>query len=83
MDLAAGTRLGPYEIVALIRRGGMGEVYRARGPNLNRDVALERAATGETNGLLESPYSPYYPELITRGYDLSVRHFAGGQPANR
>jgi hypothetical protein len=42
MPLAAGTRLGPYEIVAPIGAGGMGEkVYRARDAKLNRDVALK------------------------------------------
>jgi serine/threonine protein kinase len=40
MPLAAGTRLGPYEIVAPIGAGGMGEVYRARDTRLARDVAL-------------------------------------------
>ena len=37
MALAAGTRLGVYEIVGLIGAGGMGEVYRARDAKLNRD----------------------------------------------
>ena len=41
MRLSAGTRLGPYEIVALIGAGGMGEVYRARDTKLNRDVAIK------------------------------------------
>jgi eukaryotic-like serine/threonine-protein kinase len=41
MSLAPGVRLGPYEIVALIGAGGMGEVYRARDGNLTRDVALK------------------------------------------
>jgi len=41
MPLAAGTKLGPYEILALIGAGGMGEVYRARDPRLNRDVAIK------------------------------------------
>jgi serine/threonine protein kinase/Tol biopolymer transport system component len=41
MSLNAGTRLGPYEIVALIGAGGMGEVYRARDARLHRDVAIK------------------------------------------
>ena len=39
--LTIGTRLGPYEIVAPLGAGGMGEVYRARDTKLNRDVALK------------------------------------------
>src|ERR1700680_3684002 len=41
MPLAVGTKLGPYEILAPIGAGGMGEVYRARDPRLNRDVAIK------------------------------------------
>src|SRR5580700_10871107 len=41
MALTKGERLGPYEILALIGKGGMGEVYRARDPRLNRDVAIK------------------------------------------
>jgi hypothetical protein len=37
----AGARLGPYEIVARLGTGGMGEVYRARDTRLNRDVAIK------------------------------------------
>jgi serine/threonine protein kinase len=39
--LAAGTRLGPHEIQALLGAGGMGEVYRARDTRLNRTVAIK------------------------------------------
>ena len=41
MTLAAGTRLGPYEILSPIGAGGMGEVYRAKDPRLGRDVAIK------------------------------------------
>ena len=41
MALLTGSRLGPYEVTALIGAGGMGEVYQARDTRLNRDVALK------------------------------------------
>src|SRR6202521_5636222 len=44
MPLSVGDRLGPYEILAPIGAGGMGEVYGARDPRLNRDVAIKVSA---------------------------------------
>jgi serine/threonine protein kinase/tetratricopeptide (TPR) repeat protein len=41
MTLSPGSRLGPYEILAPLGKGGMGEVWRARDPRLNREVALK------------------------------------------
>ncbi len=54
MALAAGTRLGAYEVVALLGAGGMGEVYRAHDSKLSRDVAIKilpAAFTGDAERL--------------------------------
>src|ERR1700694_6028144 len=44
MPLSIGDKLGPYEIVAPIGKGGMGEVYRAHDSRLKRDVAIKVSA---------------------------------------
>jgi len=41
MTLSSGTRLGPYEILAAIGAGGMGEVYKARDTRLDRSIAIK------------------------------------------
>ena len=41
MSLSPGARLGPYEVVAPLGAGGMGEVYRARDTRLERSVAIK------------------------------------------
>lgn len=41
MALAAGSRLGPYEVLGSLGAGGMGEVFRARDSRLGRDVAVK------------------------------------------
>src|SRR5687768_1828908 len=53
MPLEAGTRIGPYEIVAPLGAGGMGEVYRARDIRLDRTVAV-KVLTGALAGDSES-----------------------------
>jgi serine/threonine protein kinase len=44
MALSPGEKLGPYEILSSIGKGGMGEVYRAHDSRLNRDVAIKVSA---------------------------------------
>jgi len=41
MTIAAGSRLGPYEVLSRIGAGGMGEVYRARDTRLRREVTIK------------------------------------------
>jgi eukaryotic-like serine/threonine-protein kinase len=49
MTLAAGARVGWYEVIALLGQGGMGEVYRARDTTLGREVAIKTLADGVAN----------------------------------
>jgi serine/threonine protein kinase len=41
MPIGPGTRVGPYEVAALLGQGGMGQVYRATDTNLKRSVAIK------------------------------------------
>jgi serine/threonine protein kinase len=54
MPLSVGDKLGPYEILAPIGAGGMGEVYRARDARLSRDVAIKvYAGLGEKDQVFD------------------------------
>ena len=64
MPLTPATRIGPYEIIAPLGAGGMGEVYRARDARLGRDVAIKAlpdAFAGDPEHLLR----------LSRGAQLS------------
>ena len=80
MPLSAGDKLGPYEILAFLGAGGMGEVYRARDTRLNRDVAIkfsdaefsarferEARAIAALNHPEYLPDLRYWPELSGHG----------------
>ncbi len=80
MPLTPGTRLGPYEVVAAIGSGGMGEVYRARDARLNRDVAIkvlpqsfandpERRARLEREAQIMATLS--HPNVVT-AFDIGI-----------
>ncbi len=51
LPLTPGTTLGPHTVTAKIGEGGMGEVYRARDTNLDRDVALKVLPQAFTSAL--------------------------------
>src|SRR6202140_1033972 len=71
MALASGTKLGPYEIQALLGAGGMGEVYRARDARLDREVAIKVLAAHLSDSL----------ELRTR-FEREAKAISGLQHPN-
>jgi hypothetical protein len=66
MPVSVGSKLGPYEILAPIGAGGMGEVYRARDTRLKRDVAIKvlpDAATPPTRAAVLERYRAVLPSV--------------------
>jgi len=86
MPLAAGSRLGPYEIDAPLGAGGMGEVYRARDPRLGRDVAIKVSAAqfterfGREARTIAQISHPNICQLYDVGPDFLVMEYVEGAP---
>jgi Tol biopolymer transport system component/predicted Ser/Thr protein kinase len=86
MSLAAGSRLGPYEILAPIGAGGMGEVYRARDTRLGRDVAIKVAKEQFNERFEREAHAvaalnhPHICQLYDVGPNHLVMEFVEGEP---
>jgi tRNA A-37 threonylcarbamoyl transferase component Bud32/tetratricopeptide (TPR) repeat protein/type II secretory pathway predicted ATPase ExeA len=86
MPLIAGDKLGPYEVLAPIGAGGMGVVYRARDPRLNRDVAIKVSAQQFSTRFEQEARAiaalnhPHICQIYDIGPDYLVLEFVEGQP---
>jgi Tol biopolymer transport system component/predicted Ser/Thr protein kinase len=97
--LAAGARLGPYEIAAFVGAGGMGEVYRARDTRLDRTVAIKILPARVSNdpgrrqrfahearlisGLSHPHLRALYDVGRDSGIDFLVMEYVDGEPLDR
>src|SRR6516162_7507629 len=86
MSLTAGTRLGPYEILAPVGGGGQGDVYKARDARLNRTVAIKVAAAKFSERFEREARAvaalnhPHICTLYDVGPDYLVMEYVEGQP---
>ena len=89
MPLSAGDKLGPYEILAPIGAGGMGEVYKARDPRLNRMVAIKvsREQFGERfereARAIAALNHPNIAQIYDLGENYIVMEFVDGAPLRK
>src|SRR5579864_5628856 len=86
MPHSEGERLGPYEIVALIGAGGMGEVYKARDTRLDRIVAVKFSQERFSERVEQEARAvaalnhPHICQLFDVGPDFLVMEFVQGEP---
>ena len=86
MPLSVGDKLGPYEVLAPIGAGGMGEVYRARDPRLNREVAIKISAAHFSERFereakaIAALNHPNICSLYDVGPDYLVMEYVDGKP---
>jgi TolB-like protein/Tfp pilus assembly protein PilF/predicted Ser/Thr protein kinase len=86
MTLAPGTKLGPYEILAPIGAGGMGEVWKARDTRLGRIVAIKKVKEQHSERFKQEARTiaalnhPYICQLFDIGPDYLVLEYVQGKP---
>jgi serine/threonine protein kinase/Tfp pilus assembly protein PilF len=86
MALTAGTRLGPYEILAPIGAGGMGEVWKARDSRLGRIVAIKKVKEQHSERFKQEARTiaalnhPYICQIFDIGPDYLVLEYVDGKP---
>src|SRR4030095_29587 len=86
MPLSPGDRLGPYEVVAPLGAGGMGEVWKARDTRLDRIVAIKqspRRVSGRLEreaGAVAALNHPHICTLYDVGPDYLVMEYVEGRP---
>ena len=89
MLLSPGTRLGPYEIVAPIGVGGMGDVYKARDTRLDRTVAIKKSLAHFSERFEREAHAiaslnhPHICTLYDVGPDYLVMEYIEGEPLGR
>jgi len=86
MSLTSGTKLGPYEVLAPVGAGGMGEVYKARDTRLDRIVAIKRSLDPfserfdrEARAIAKLNH-PHICSLYDVGPDYLVMEYVEGKP---
>src|SRR5262245_2033873 len=88
MPLTPHTYLGPYEILSLIGEGGMGEVWKARDPRLDRVVAIKRlkeehnARFQQEARAIAALNHPHICQIYDVGPDYLVMEYVEGKPVS-